>query len=144
MDEMICRQHNHHCLTDTLMEHLRSEADRRSGISAERFDENILCRQCGQLTPHLIRLLCAGDHEYVFLGHNRIEPIDGVLNHRTIADDFEQLLRRMFAATRPEPRTDTTGNNQGIHFHMSDFILLSPSQTAGQRKPASENIRGSG
>jgi len=77
-------------------------------ISRKRFRDDIFVRDVGELFRYEGFLNLIGDDERVLLIDETTDPFHGVLNHRPLADNLEELFRRLLPAPGPEPRTDPT------------------------------------
>ena len=71
-------------------------------------------RQVGKLGPGRLGLVGAGDDQDPLRRHQGLDPRHGLLEHRRLAGQAEQLLGTVAAALGPEPSPAATGHDDRV------------------------------
>ena len=118
---MVRRQDQEHVVAPPLGgDVLGRAADRRSGVLAQRFEDDVvIARQADVLDLAL-------GHEAVFLadhddGRRRVleggDPLHGGLQQGLVTGQVDHLFGVEFAGQRPEPGTGAAGQDNGLNGH---------------------------
>ena len=128
---MIRRQHRHHASGRTRADQRGAQRHGRTGVTADRFGDEILLRNLRQLITDFRQLRFVGDNENVFSRDEWQDPIDGVLKKRPFPEQRQQLLGRPFATDRPKPFAASAGHDDdepvfgigfGFHWEIQMFL----------------------
>jgi hypothetical protein len=86
-----------------------------SGISAERFDDDILLWDTGHLPHQLIGMALTCNNQNILLGDKRRYPLYRFLDNGPCTDNIQQMLGHLLSALRPEAGAFASGHDHCIH-----------------------------
>src|SRR5450759_2339555 len=96
----------------------RRQPNRGSGVASGGLGDDLLRRKFRKLTQDGgTQVVIGDDPETAGRGHG-CEARDGLLDHRVLAVEREQLLGAALAAQRPEARASAAGENYGIEVRV--------------------------
>ena len=81
-NDVVGRQNRHDGAGRALPDNGRAQRDGGAGVAPDRFGDDVLLGQFGQLLADFRRLGGVGDDENVFQRHQRQHAIDGLLQER--------------------------------------------------------------
>ena len=81
----------------------------RRGVASHRLLHNLRLGHASQLVADLVGQIFIGDHPGLGRGGQRLEPLHGLLDHRALAIQRQNLLGVSAARTRPEAGTAASG-----------------------------------
>ena len=80
----------------------RRKGEGGTGVATDRLGNDLVCRERWKRLAHERRLRRDGEHVDVFIRDEREESIDGAGEQRLPADQWNERLRSLWAAERPE------------------------------------------
>ncbi len=115
-DEVVGGQDSHKRIATGLFpQQMRSgKSNGRCGIAADGLDQGVLRGNLPQLAAHRIGLLVVGYGPNAGSGKERGKALKGLLEHRFLPDDVQQLLGRTGAAARPETGAASAREDDGV------------------------------
>ncbi len=100
------------------MQDLRGQTDRGSGVALRRLGQDLALGDLGKLAGDLVPQMPVGEDPDSLGRQNGTQPVDGLLDQGTIAEQAKHLLGGGPAALGPEPGAPASGQNQTVDmFH---------------------------
>ena len=129
LDDMIGRQHQHHCVRVPTDQFHRRQRDGRRGVAGFRFDDEIVLElvfPLSQLEPDRVGLGGSCRDHHPARRDAAENPAHGLLDQGLLPHDPEQLLWVEVPAQRPEPSAAPTGEDDRVEmlvgFHCARFV----------------------
>ncbi len=114
LNRVVGRQHDHRCI-GIVLRHVQSrQADARRGVTTTRLGENRARWKIGTLRCDLFGQVRACGNHYTLGRHETLEPFDRSLQHRSIAEQMQQLLGIRLATLGPEPTPRTSSHDHSM------------------------------
>jgi len=115
---VIGREQTQYCLRILPQQQKRGQPNRRSCISSRRFSQDLRFRELRELLHDCSPQIFVGDDPEPFRPSQRQQARHGLLNHRLLAVERQQLFRALPAAQRPEARAAPASQNNGIEIRV--------------------------
>ena len=94
-----------------------SQSAGRSGVARHRLPDDLPGRHALQLAGDLMGQVLVGDDPNLLQTGDRLEPLDGLLQHGALAVQSQNLLGVGAAGARPEARTAASSKNHGTEIY---------------------------
>ena len=107
------KQPNHGCRIESGQQEC-GKPNRRCGVAPDWLSDDLLFLQLLQLALNRRPQVIVGYDPELLIFRERLKALDCLLNHALLAVQREQLLGHALAAQRPEARTASTSENNGI------------------------------
>jgi hypothetical protein len=132
-DQVVRRKHQHHGVRIARFEPEGGDRDRGRGVAADRL-ENLHPRRRAdgaQLLGNEEAVLAVADHRRRLGAGEPAQAFDGLLEHRPLAHEGQELLREQLARHRPQPAPRAAAEDHRIDFRVHGL----PHSTRRHRPP---------
>jgi hypothetical protein len=113
-DYMVGGKHAHDRFRIERIQDLRRQTDGRRRVALHRLGQNLSFRNLGKLAHNGVAQVSVGQHPDMFRRDQRGQAVYGGLDQRPFPDHVQNLLGGALAASRPETRAASSGQNQSI------------------------------